>query len=630
MMVRPLKMQKIRIAAVKSITNPLLQDLHNLGMVEIRRMSTDKFQTGKTIPTYDQVSEQWVRLRAIKSALGLQGGAYREMGVDEAIREAEKINIEGEVRDAQERIGDLATELASLEAKLRNAKKLAAFGNIDLSAASSNYISIYAGTVPAQKAPQLRKALRTCEVSIRQGKMDATALVLCKKDEGESGNVELTLSKFGFNPIDISGFTTPSATIRALEGQLSSKKAEMAEAKRAIAELSSKYGESIKTLERTLGAWAERTLATKDFGFGPETLLLEGWVKAKDYEVLERHLDAKFPDKAYLERIEGKNPPTVLENPKASTQFQFLVELFSLPKSNEIDPTLILMISVPIMYGMIIGDVIYGIISFLLMGWVLKKVKPGGLGHEIARVWRFSALSGIVFGLIFDEWMGMSSYHWLEIFQSWGLLNLSALGITGPLYHGFSRIHNVSLLLGLSIVLGMVHLSFGFLLGAINEWHHSKRHAYGKLAWIGVIMGGFFLVSHMMFGMFPEAVVPAGAAIFAVSLAVMIWAEGMMGAIELPGVLGNCLSYTRIAAVGIAGVVLAELINDTFVPAPEQGLMAFVFLPILITLHILNTGLAMVEGILQGGRLNLVEFYSKFFRGGGKAFVPFSVQKYRQ
>ena len=102
-----------------------------------------------------------------------------------------------------------------------------------------------------------------------------------------------------------------------------------------------------------------------------------------------------------------------------------------------------------------------------------------------------------------------------------------------------------------------------------------------------------------------------------------------MGAVELPGILGNSLSYARIAAVGIAGVALAEVINESFMPGPEKGLMLLIILPLFLVLHVLNAGLTMVESIVQGGRLNLVEFYGKFFQGGGKAFVPFSVERFK-
>ncbi len=629
-MLKPVKMQKVRVVAVKQVATPLLQELHNLGMVEVRRTSLKDFGTGKTVPIYDRISEQWVKLRGIKSMLGLHGGQYEEMDVEKAIQEASQIQITEELQKDLDKLNELNSDLSALETKLKSARKLAPFKNVDFSLSGSKYIVLYAGTVATPRLSSLRKSLPKCEMSVSIAKAESTVLVMSRNKEEETAAVELTLSRHGFSPIDTSGFTTPVDTIRSLESQASAKKAEIAAVREHMSAYSSKYGEQVKRLERTLAVWAERGMITKDFGFGRDSFILEGWVKGYEYGKLVDALEAKFPKKVYLEKISGKRPPTVLENPKSTTQFQFLVEMFSLPRPDEIDPSLILLITVPIMYGLMLGDVFYGLISFLLMGWMLTKVKPGGLGFEIARVWKFSAIAGIIFGLIFDEWMGLTHFQWLELFQNWGIVSLASLGVSGPLYFGFSRIHNVSLLLAFSIILGLMHLAFGFLLGAINEWHHNRKHAYGKLGWIGLELGGFLLVTVYMFSLFPVFWGEFGAAIFIFSLAVILYAEGMLGAVELPGILGNALSYARIAAVGIAGVALAEVINESFIPDPAQGLLVLLILPLFIMLHTLNTVLAMVESIVQGGRLNLVEFYSKFFHGGGKAFTPFSVRKYKQ
>ncbi|MDD5096487.1 MAG: V-type ATPase 116kDa subunit family protein [Candidatus ainarchaeum sp.] len=626
-MLRPLKMQKVRVAAVKSITNSLLSDLHNLGMVEIRKASAGPFAQGRTVPIYDRISTQWVRMRTIKSMLGLRGGAYREMGVEQALGEAEKIQIAEPLKRDHDRLSALNSELSALEQKLKGAKKLLHFGSVDFSAAKSHYISLYAGTVPSVKIASLRKSIPpSCELASRVGKTEAVVLVLCKNEEAVTSAVDLTLSKHGFSPINVSDFTTPAATVKRINAEIASKKAEISAVEKDISSYASKYGGQVTALERTLAVWAERGLTTKDFGIGNDSFILEGWVVEKEYAKLESHLKSRFGGKAYVERIEGENSPTVLENPESTKQFQFLVELFSLPKPDEIDPSLILLITVPIMYGLMLGDVFYGLISFLLAGWMMGKVKKGGLGYEVARIWKFSAIAGIIFGIIFDEWMGLSSLQWIQFLQGWGL----PLGISAPIYYGFSRIHNMGLLLGFSIILGMLHLAFGFILGAINEWHHNRKHAYGKLAWIGLEIGGFFLVMIYVLAMFPAGWAAPAAAIFFVSLVVILWAEGMMGAVELPAILGNSLSYARIAAVGIAGVALAEVINESFLPGPEQGLMLLIILPVFVVLHVLNAGLAMVESIVQGGRLNLVEFYGKFFHGGGRAFAPFSVEKFKQ
>ena len=619
-------MQKMRVVAVKSITNPLLKELHNLGIVELRKVAGEDFKSGKTAPIYDKISAQWIRLRTIKSMLELHGGQYAEMDVEQALAEAEKIQIGDALRKDHDRLSALNTELSALELKLKGAKKLLQFKSVDFSSSNSKYITLYAGTAASIKMPSLRKSLPpSCEMAAKVGKVETVLLVLCKNDEDITSAVELALSKHGFAPINVSDFTTPAATVTRLDGEISAKKGEIAKVREEISAYASKYGEQVKTLERTLAVWAEREVTTKDFGFGSEAFVLEGWVKDKDYEKLHDDLESKFKGKVYMDRIEGDKPPTVLENPESTRQFQFLVELFSLPQPDEIDPSLILLITVPIMYGLMMGDVFYGLISFLIASWMMGKVKKGGLGFEVARIWKFSSIAGIIFGVLFDEWMGLSSFQWIQLLEAWGV----PLGISAPLYMGFSRIHNMSLLLGLSIVLGMIHLAFGFLLGAINAWHHSKKHAYGKLAWIGLEIGGFFLVTIYMLEMFPIEWGAPAAAIFFVSLVIIIWAEGMLGAVELPGILGNSLSYARIAAVGIAGVALAEVINESFMPGPEKGLMLLIILPLFLVLHVLNAGLTMVESIVQGGRLNLVEFYGKFFQGGGKAFMPFSVERFK-
>jgi len=619
-------MQKIRVVAVKSITNPLLKELHNIGIVELRKASSENFRPGKTVPIYDNISAQWIRLRAITSMLELHGGQYKEMDAEQALEEAEKIQIGEPLRKAHDRLSALNSELSALELKIKNAKKLLPFKSVDFSSANSKYITLYAGTVASIKMPSLRKSLPpSCEMTAKVGKVETVLLVLCKNEEDMTSTVELVLSKHGFSPMNVSDFTTPAATVSRLEGEIVAKKSEIAKVREEISTYASRYGEQVKTLERTLAVWAERSVTTKDFGFGTEAFVLEGWVKDKEYGKLEKALDSKFRGKFYLEKIEGDKPPTVLENPESTRQFQFLVELFSLPQPDEIDPSLILLITVPIMYGLMMGDVAYGLISFLIASWMMGKVKKGGLGFEVARIWKFSSIAGIIFGVLFDEWMGLSSFQWIQLLEAWGV----PLGISAPLYMGFSRIHNMSLLLGLSIVLGMIHLAFGFLLGAINAWQHNRKHAYGKLAWIGLEIGGFFLVTVYMLSVFPVGWGAPAAAVFFVSLVIILWAEGLMGAVELPGILGNSLSYARIAAVGIAGVALAEVINESFMPGPEKGMMLLIILPLFLVLHVLNAGLTMVESIVQGGRLNLVEFYGKFFHGGGKAFVPFSVERFK-
>jgi V/A-type H+-transporting ATPase subunit I len=319
----------------------------------------------------------------------------------------------------------------------------------------------------------------------------------------------------------------------------------------------------------------------------------------------------------------------VLDNPKAAGPFEFITKSYSLPNYFEIDPTMAYLIALPILYGMIVGDVVYGLISMGLAYFFLKKFEKSYIMSNVSKIWFYSAIPAIIFGVIFDEWGGMSHVHLLEILGKWTGAELIHEG--EAFYHGFHRIENVLALIGLSALAGMIHLAAGFSIGAINEWHHNRRHSIAKIAWIGVEAGMLLALLPFLPGLlegFPQldtGLTTAGLVVLGISVVTLGATEGVIGIIEIPGLVGNILSYSRIAAIGIVGVVIAELLNEFIIPMPEQGLLVLLFAPIFVALHVMNAFIAMFESLIQGGRLNIVEFRSKFLHGGGDVFIPFAL-----
>jgi V/A-type H+-transporting ATPase subunit I len=317
-------------------------------------------------------------------------------------------------------------------------------------------------------------------------------------------------------------------------------------------------------------------------------------------------------------------PPTVLDNPTPSRPFEFLTSSYSLPNYYEFDPTIIYMITVPLLLGMIVGDTIYGMMMIPTSLWLMKIFKKSYIMSNVSKLWYYSGFTTIIFGLIFDEWFG---FHHLQLFQllgKWGLIMPAS-----PVYAGLNRIHDLSLLIGITVLVGLVHLGIGFILGAMNEWAHSKKHAAAKIAWLGVEIGGTFAVASLILHIpgVPEGLGMAGGILLALSAVVLVLTEGFIGLLEIPGLMGNALSYARIAAIGVVGVVLAEIINEYFAPKPEAGLFLIIIIPLFLVLHFVNMFVAMFEALIQGGRLNLIEFRSKFLKGGGSVFAPFSRKK---
>ena len=291
-----------------------------------------------------------------------------------------------------------------------------------------------------------------------------------------------------------------------------------------------------------------------------------------------------------------------------------MTRFMALPKSNEIDPTIIFLLFFPVFYGMMVGDVFYGLISFLLAALIVKKTSPNGILNPVAKIWMWGAIPTIIFGFVFDEFAGMPHEKILSFF---GFENM-------VLYHGLERMHNIQILLSITILLGVFTIAVGFLMGFMNAArHHDMKHAIAKFAWFAFVCAGTVLISTFMFKALPEYLLIPSGVILGVSLLAIIFLEGFLGLLEVPSVIGNILSFARILAVGLVGVVIAMILNDLAFPSPDKGLLLIILVPLYIFGHIFNAFLAMFESLIQGARLNFVEFYSKFFHGGGKEFTPF-------
>jgi len=347
----------------------------------------------------------------------------------------------------------------------------------------------------------------------------------------------------------------------------------------------------------------------------------EGWVHPRELNRLIRQTQEELGSQAVISALpeeahHGIGRPTLLENPGVAGPVQYLVEFLSLPRADELDPTLITLFTIPILYGIMVGDAGYALISFLLAGLMRWKSKKGSMLNQFAGLWMLGAIPSLIFGVLFDEYFGFSH----------------AAIIGTRLYEPIvERVKDASGLLLLVLWVGWFHIALGFILGAVNEWGHNKKHAIAKVLWLLIQIGGTLALPYLLLGVGTYDMGMGGLALLVVSaIALAGWAEGPMALVEIPGLASNIMSYARLAAVGIAGVILAEVINMLLLPNPKllgtpMGILIFIFTALAYTgAHVFNTFIAMFEGIIHGARLNVVEFFGKFFKGGGSPFRPLS------
>ncbi|MCX8167154.1 MAG: hypothetical protein N3E37_04880 [Candidatus Micrarchaeota archaeon] len=358
--------------------------------------------------------------------------------------------------------------------------------------------------------------------------------------------------------------------------------------------------------------------------------ILMTWIDEKDYNEFTKTIKNNFSEDVITlvvnDSYHDENAPTKMENKGSITKnFEGMLKTVTIPSSIDLDPTVILTVLLPIMYGMIVGDVGYAIMSLPFAMFLKSKFKQSTTIQYLSNMWIFSAIFAFIFGLFYDEFFGLSFQNFMKIFN----INvekrpLQYIGIEFTLH----RVHELPRLMGYTILFGAVIVSFGFLLGSILSLEHDFKHAVGKIAWIVFILSLLILLPKNLFN---YVLIPMngleneiGIGLLVISVLTIFLTEGVPGIFELAGVVSNIMSFLRIAGVGVAGVIVAEIINASFIPSITGNLLNFFITSLVfLVLHFANAVIAMAEGMIQGGRLCLVEFGTKYFKGGGRLFNPF-------
>jgi len=400
--------------------------------------------------------------------------------------------------------------------------------------------------------------------------------------------------------------------------------------KAASKDFSEKYYQELLTFREELQNLAGRTNAMEDFGQTEYTYTLGAWVPKKHLSKVKDALN-EATEGACLISIEepkkGEDVPVMLDNPGLLKHFELLTVNYGIPSYGSLDPTPILAVTFTMFFGMMFGDVGYGAILVLLSLFAyLKTTKAEQAQRDINVILIFGGLAGVIFGAYVGEIFG-------------GLIHVEL-----P-WHGNVLIENIQLLLGVSVAIGIVHVTISCFSRTIGNVMSGKLPTYPiailLILWSGVIM--LLSFSGMDGGVISAAIVnnlvytiAAGVALLAI--AKKHHAEGgpaIMAVVmtgfevfdELIALFANTISYVRIGILATLHVILAGIVKDIILALPVNILGVIVGAVVFILGVAFLLTLGVFISFIHTLRLHWLEFFKRFYSGMGESFKTFSAKR---
>ena len=477
------------------------------------------------------------------------------------------------------------------------------------------------------------------EVQVLSASPQMTCLfLLCHRAWGDQ--VEAALRGLGFSYPQGTGDLSPAQALEELEGE---EKALKERAASLEEEVRRRAGQREKFLLAAdyYRARGEKYHVLGELWQSPHAFCVTGYVPADRAEALERELESRFS--AFV-RLEDPGPeedtPVQLRNGFFSAPMENVVEGYSLPTRAEIDPSKAMAAFYYILYGLMLSDAAYGLLMVIGCGAALKAFKNmEERMRKSLRMFLFCGVSTTVWGVLFGSYFGDAIPVVAETFFH--------RQVTVPALW-FEPLSDPMRLLIFSFGVGVLHLFTGL---GVQFYQLVRRRKFADAVYEVVfwylLVGGLIVVL-LSTEIFQNIAglpfrVPAGAAAAAGVLAgigalgVLCTAgresknpfkrflKGLYGLYNVSGYLSDILSYSRLLALSLATGVISTVFNQLG-SMLGGGLVGAVFFTVVFLIgHSMNMAINVLGSYVHTNRLQFVEFFGKFYEGGGKAYAPFAV-----
>ena len=670
-------MSRLTLAAPVDAMHEIVRKCSDLGCVHIEDYTQfeEGIGVGRAINTEDadMISALLLKVRAVRSAVSVHNSTGSVSSAT-AKKLAEKMSSKVDAAlENIEAIREAESDISSLNEQLRVFERLAPL-NISLDLLSGYQgVEIYVAETP--NSSKAHKAF--ADMASRIEYLCPAGLVAVACAPSDAAAVQIALAELNAKAIQLpSGSGTPSQRVEETKDAISAAESSAESNQKALDAWADENGSNLVILEEYLQREDAIYTSPTSLAVSNQAFALDAWVPTENAEKarnslkgivshieIEAHVDDHHGHDGHDDHHEPE-PPVAYKNSGVAEPFELVVDLVGRPKYGTFDPTTFIMLTLPMLYGLILGDFGYGFVIVLLALWLRSlPFAKEPMGKNATTVLMSMGIWCMIWGLLFAEGFGfvwdgtghimgdasplVGLYDWTSDLT--GSFKKSSIADALGLGHTYVPFHRASTALTdyvlISVYVGALHLLIGYVIGFFNvmKAHGIVAAFFEKGSWMMILLGGFFHIygymnndNEVLAATVPAMIMIAGVFILIIALALFEgfgWAGGViMGPIETFGLLANTLSYLRIMAVGVAGVKIAEIGNDMGFASMTDAISAgdYMLVPLFFLLWIGVQVFAIALGLLSpsihAARLHFVEWMGKFYDGSGRAFTPLGGQ----
>ena len=649
-----LSMKKVNICALKKDRKSILETLQRLGLVEVSDLD-ENLSDFKKIDTFNMRSVfeknkviAQIALEILEKYLPEEKGFLDSIrGQNEISKEnyyifanetEEIMRVANEIVRLAKLIDDEKAEIIRLNAQIdalsdwksldvpmdfAGTKKTRAFiGTLPLDISESEAKSLLAEALPDEEMYTLEVLSRSAE--------QTCIFVLCHVSA--SDRLWTALRENGFALPTFVSDEVPSLKIEALLRKINDLETQILNAEKEIKSYKGQRN-AIKFMVDYHEMRAQKYEVISKLWHSKNVFMLSGFVPQKYAKKLESALTSKFDIAIdFSSPSDEDEVPVVLQNNGFSSPVEGVLESYSLPGKGEVDPTSVMAIFYYILFGMMLSDAAYGLIIVAACGFVLAKYKN-------LKMFLFCGISTTFWGVLFGSYFG----DVIDVVSTTFFNN----PITVPALW-FVPLNEPMRMLAFSFGIGIIHLFTGLFmqLYELVLARKFKDAIYDVVSWY-LLVGGLVvymlsvpMITEMLVLNFilPPIVGNVGIISAAIGALLILFTagreskspfkrllKGLYGLYGVTGYLSDILSYSRLLALGLATGVIAQVFNKMGTMAGNGPVGIILFVIVFLVGHTMNIAINLLGAYVHTNRLQFVEFFGKFYEGGGRKFSPFFV-----